>query len=46
MRTQCALAEGIDFDLHRFEEAEWKNMLLAPIVTQHGTYVLTVAGAI
>ena len=44
LKGQCTLQCGVDFDAEYFEEADCKNMLLVPIVTHQGTYVITVAG--
>jgi len=44
LQGQCRLKTHNDFDKQRFEDEWWKNMLLIPVVTQQGTYVLTVAG--
>jgi len=40
--VQCV--EGVDFEKQNFEAGKWLNMLLIPIVSSRGTYVLQLAG--
>ena len=40
--VQCV--QELDFPGEHFNEAKWTNMLMIPIVTTSGTFVLQVAG--
>ena len=44
MDGEYKLFDRLDFDKERFDDAQWQNMLMLPIVTTNGTFVLTVAG--
>ena len=44
VKTQCRMIEHTDFSHVWFRAAERKSVVLLPIITQSGTYVLTVAG--
>lgn len=42
--SDYSCTEGIDFEEKHFAEGKWSNMLMLPVVTVHGTFVLQVAG--